>query len=894
MRLSYFLSLTLFWIYALGVQAQEKQTATVLGKVVDEDGQPFPFVTIYVEKVSNASTQTDENGNYRLTVVANLRFTLGTSASGYNQQKVNGILLREGQVYEHNFKLELLSEKLEGVTVTTWDSKEADAQRATREDIKHIPSTTLNLESVLQFIAVGVSAGTGGELTTQYSVRGGNYDENLIYVNGFEIYRPLLIRSGQQEGLTFPNPDMLSHLYFSSGGFRTEYGDKMASVLDVYYRRPKRPIEGSVVTSLLGASAYIGGAIYKDSSHYQAAKETRFEEAYPYRLTYTLGVRYKTTQYLLGGLDIKGQYIPHFIDLQGNLINDFNSMWQLEILGNYSNSIYRLVPESGRVATGLFNQALRLSSNFEGQEISNFETFMLGTSLTFKSAGRIDVKGRIRMRLLASHYQSYENERIDIQGFYRLDEVETGLGQDDFGEVVGNLVYGQTHDYVRNALKSKVVNLQYRGDWAYQKYNTATNNGQDSSVKTREQDIVLKWGLNYKNERIVDDLKEWRRYDSLDYTVPFDTGAVLMGYYANTSANLNSHRLSGFIQNTWESKTNKQHWRITAGLRAQYWTLNKEFIVLPRLQLYYTPRKYIRNAQDSMRKTRDLTFKLALGSYYQPPFYREIRDLDGNIRPLTKSQKSVHALGGVVWDFVMFDRAFKFVSEVYYKHQWDLIPYDVENVRIRYYGDNLMNGYVMGLDFRLNGELVPDLESWINLSFLRARENFIGVNHKIRRFVASEIDTFDLKDVPKPTDQFFIFSMYFQDYFPKAEWFKVNLAFTVGTGLPFGIPRANVEYRNTYRYAHYHRIDMGFSFSLWNRALRVKKLHNGNWSKFEEKDRSLLHKLRNIWLSLELFNLTNNKNVASNNWIRDFTNRSYAIPNRLTSFRLNAKLRVEF
>ncbi|MCH2043877.1 MAG: TonB-dependent receptor, partial [Saprospiraceae bacterium] len=312
------------------------------------------------------------------------------------------------------------------------------------------------------------------------------------------------------------------------------------------------------------------------------------------------------------------------------------------------------------------------------------------------------------------------------------------------------------------------------------------------------------------------------------------------------------------------------------------------------LQMYYTPRKYTGHKQDSTKKTKDLTFKLAVGSYYQPPFYREIRDLNGDVNMNTRSQKSIHALGGVVWDFVMFNRPFKFVSEAYYKHQWDLIPYDVENVRIRYYGDNLMNGYVAGLDFRLNGELVDGLESWVNLSFLRARENFLGVDHKVRRFVESTIDTFNLADVPKPTDQLVIFSMYFQDYFPKAEWFKVNLAFTVGTGLPFGIPRNNIEYRNTYRFPHYHRIDLGFSFSLWNRALRVKNKYDGNYATYDDQDKHAFKKLRNIWLSLEIFNLTNNKNVASNNWIRDFTNRSYAVPNRLTSFRLNARLRVEF
>ncbi|MCH2043878.1 MAG: TonB-dependent receptor, partial [Saprospiraceae bacterium] len=576
MYLSRFLFFSLFLAITTSIFAQEKQVATVFGKVTDENGNPFPFVSVRISEINDAFAETDFDGNYRLIVPAGTRFSLEVSQTGYRTQNIVGIRLKPDQIYQHDFQLAPLSEKIGEITVTAWDSKEADAQKATQEDIKHIPTTTLNLESVLQFIAVGVSAGTGGELTSQYSVRGGNYDENLIYVNGFEIYRPLLIRSGQQEGLTFPNPDMLSHLYFSSGGFRAEYGDKMASVLDVYYRRPKRPFEGSVTASLLGASAYIGGAVYKDSSHYKEAKRTRFEEAYPQRFTYTLGARYKTTQYLLGGLDVDGQYVPNFIDLQGNLIYDFNSMWQIEAIGNYSNSIYRLIPESGVSTTGLFNQALRLSTNFEGQEISNFETFMTGVSLTFKSLGQLDLQGRVRMRLLASHYQSYENERIDIQSLYRLEEVQTGLGEDNFGEVIGTLVYGETHDYARNFLKSKVTNIQYRGDWIYQKDNSFD---QDSITKVREHDIALKWGVGYKNEIIIDDLKEWRRYDSLDYTVPYDTGGITMDYYLRTNINLNSHRMTGFLQSTWEHKTNKNHWRITAGVRAQYWTINKEFLV---------------------------------------------------------------------------------------------------------------------------------------------------------------------------------------------------------------------------------------------------------------------------------------------------------------------------
>jgi hypothetical protein len=364
---------------------------------------------------------------------------------------------------------------------------------------------------------------------------------------------------------------------------------------------------------------------------------------------------------------------------------------------------------------------------------------------------------------------------------------------------------------------------------------------------------------------------------------------------------LNSHRLSAFVQNTWEFKNADHFLRMTAGVRAQYWTMNEELLISPRVQIYYTPMRFHNLLSDTSKRTKDLTFKLAAGAYHQPPFYRELRDLRGNISTDVKAQKSIHVLGGVVWDFVMFKRRFKFITEGYYKHQWDLIPYDVENVRVRYYGDNIARGYVGGVDFRLNGELVPGMESWINLSFLRAREQFDSVQHKIYRLVGTEVDTVLTTDVPKPTDQLFIFSMYFQDYFPGAEWFQVNLALTVGAGMPFGIPRDNVVARNLYRYPAYHRIDIGFSFGLWNRDKYVKKhfAEEGKVSMpnaYEEyrKRKHVLKHLNNIWLSAEVFNLMATANVASNTWIKDFTNTSYAIPNYLTSRRINVRLRVEF
>ena len=865
-----------------------QETARIIGTVSDSinaEALPFVSVIVVVDNQQVSATRTEEDGSYDISVPAEINFDLVFLATGFPTRTIANLRLKSKDVIRLNVSISNLITA--EVVVTTFEEKEADALRISAEDIKNLPTTTMNLESMLQFMAVGVTAGPGGELTSQYSVRGGNYDENLVYVNGFEIYRPLLIRSGQQEGLTFPNPDMLDALSFSSGAFKAQYGDKMSSVLDVRYRRPTKTFEGRVTGSLLGASAYLGGAKYLKNSSSR-------------RFTYTLGARYKTTRYILNTLDIQGEYVPNFVDVQGDFIYDLSNRWQLELIGGYNSAEFTLVPLSSATTTGLFNQAIRLSSLFEGKEISDFHTNFVGTSLTYAQPvqnrelkdKKISVQTALRHRFMFSAYQSRENERIDIQNFYRLEEVETGLGEENFGEVVGTLAYGETHLYARNFLRASVMQAQYVGALSHERSN---------NKKGFENNHLLQWGFTYKNEYIFDRLKEWTRFDSLGFTLPYDTVSLPIFDYIKTDTVLNSHRLSAFVHNTWEFKNTAHFLRMTAGVRAQYWTINQELLIAPRVQIYYTPMRFHNLLSDTSKRTKDLTFKLAAGAYHQPPFYRELRDLRGNISTDVRAQKSIHVLGGVVWDFVMFKRRFKFITEGYYKHQWDLIPYDVENVRVRYYGDNVARGYVGGVDFRLNGELVPGMESWINLSFLRAREQFDSVQHKIYRLVGTEVDTVLTTDVPKPTDQLFIFSMYFQDYFPGAEWFQVNLALTVGAGMPFGIPRDNVVARNLYRYPAYHRIDIGFSFGLWNRDKYVKKhfAEEGKVSMpnaYEEyrKRKHVLKHLNNIWLSAEVFNLMAVANVASNTWIKDFTNTSYAIPNYLTSRRINVRLRIEF
>lgn len=869
-----------FWLLAARLLGQD--LAIVRGIVRDELDKELAFanVVLMVDDRQASGVQTDENGAYKLTVPADKPFYILFSYVGYQRSKTEVMRLAPNTIQELNIVL------LDGkdVEVIVEAPRAKDVQTVEREDLLKIANASGNLESMMQFLASGVSAGTGGELTSQYSVRGGNYDENLIYVNGFEVYRPLLIRASQQEGLTFPNVDMLENLTFSNGGFKAQYGDKMSSVLDITYRRPTEKLEVAAGGSLLGGQLYAGGAKTLDIGR---------------KLTWQVGTRYKTTQYLLTSQAIQGEYVPTFLDVQGNMVWDIARKWQLEFLGNYAYSKFQLTPRDGSNDTGLFNYVLNLTSKFQGQEVDDFRTSMLGLALVRSGQQRRHEKdsfnysmSQVRHRFSTAYYQSLENERIDILGEYWLTQKETNFGSEDFGEPVATLSYGLTHRHARNFLTINILNANYRGSFDYNIYRTKIV---DSTQVSYTQYHTTRWGLDYKNEIIDDNLKEWTRYDSLYYTVPFDTSAVLIPEYSRSQLSLNTHRFQAFAQHNWQIITPKSEWEITAGIRANYWTLNQELVVSPRVQALYTPRRFSNPVADSTTKTKDLTFKLSFGAYNQPPFYRELRDLRGQVNTNVLAQRSWQGLAGVVWDFVAWRRRFKFISEIYYKKQYNMIAYDVENVRVRYYGQNNVTGYVAGWDFRINGEFVRGLDSWLNLSFMRARERFDTVQHKLRYLNGATVDTMLVEYVPKPTDQLFILSMYFQDNLPQAPWAQVNLALTVGAGMAFGLPNNNIEFRNTYRYLPYHRVDIGFSFALWNQAEHIKKKYKSNRDEFLKTEKNAVRRrLRSAWLSLEIFNLMQVANQSSYNWIRTFEGISYGIPNTLTSRRINLRFRVEF
>jgi hypothetical protein len=828
---------------ALSAQDQPQITGIVTDALTED---PVELVTIYIEGKTTA-VESAENGRYSINLPAEQPLVLIFTRIGYKESRIDIDPMPAGSSRQIDVALAPRESDLE-VVVRASKLQEAGMIREDVEALKLIPTTSGSFESLLPSIALGTSSGTGGELSSQYNVRGGNYDENLVYVNDFAIYRPQLIRTGQQEGLSFPNIDLIRDLSFSSGGFEARYGDKLSSVLDIKYKRPDS-LRGSVSASLLGATAHLEGSFDVGGDGYR-------------KFRYLVGARYKTTNYLLGTLDVTGEYVPNFYDLQTYLTYDISRDLQLGVLANYNRAEYSFQPVSRETGFGLVNFALQLFSVFEGQEVDDFTTALGGVSLTYIPDRS---KNPLFLKLLGSTYRSDENERFDIIGDYSLRQIESNLGSGDFGEVLAELGTGTQHNYVRNFLDIEVQNLELKGGLELQV-------GHSNPEVTSSH--FLQWSTKYQRELIDDRINEWERLDSAGYSLPFDPQEVQLFSVLKTRNQLNSNRFTAYFQDTYTFRNeNKAEWKLSAGVRASYWDLNDELFLSPRAQLLYKP----------LGSGRDISYRLAAGVYNQSPFYRELRRPDGSVNTDLQSQKSVHIVGGMTLDFYLGKnnpKKFRFITEAYYKNMWDLVSYDIDNVRIRYSGENDATGYVTGIDFRLNGEFVPDAESWINLSFLRARESLNDVQH-LEREVGEEEGT-PVDDVPRPTDQLMTLSVFFQDYLPKNDRFKMHLNFTVGTGLPFGLRGNNQVYRNTYRFNPYHRVDIGFSFQLFDQEMRQQKPNH--WLGFT----------RNAWASLEVFNLMQVQNQASNTWIKTVFEQQYAIPNYLTSRRINLRLRFDF
>ena len=816
-----------------------QQNLIVYGTITDEqDNQPVELVSVIAQDIADVVSST-EAGAYEIAVPSGVLVTLKFRRTGFDPLDYQLSPQPAGTRYLLNITLKPLKSDME-VVVTGQRIDEAGMIRENVEGMKLIPSTTGNLESLLPYIALGTTSGTGGELTSQYNVRGGNYDENLVYVNDFEIYRPLLVRSGNQEGLSLPNPDLMRDLSFSSGGFEAKYGDKMSSVLDVRYKLPDS-LRGSFMISLLGASAHLEGSVPVGKDNYR-------------RWRYLLGARYKTSAYLLGSLDVQGEYNPSFTDYQIYTTLDLSRAWQVGLLANINKSVYDFIPVSSETATGLVSFALRLSTDFEGAENDLFLNGMTGLAFSYVPDRK---KNPLFLKFLMSGYKSLEQENLDIIGEYRLSQIETSLNDPNAGEELALLGTGTQHVYSRNVLQVNILNAEVKGGIELQ--------------QSPEKSNFIQAGLKTTYQDVTDHIHEWERLDSAGFSLPYDPDALDLQYVLNSERALRSMLYSGYVQNTYTRQYGGgKEMRITGGLRGQYSDVNDEFFISPRVQFTYMPATH-------------KGYKLAAGWYYQPPFYKELRMPDGVINQGVLAQKSFQVLAGYSAGFGpkgTQGTKYKMIIEAYYKSLWDLVSYEVSNVQIRYAGVNNATGYLAGIDFRINGELVPGAESWVNISFLRAREHLDGIQHLKRE--VGEAEGVPVDDVPRPTDQFMNLNVFFQDYLPNNENFRVHLNLSIGTGLPFGIKDNNIVYRNPYRYKPYHRVDIGFSFRLWSQL----------WESTRPKN--IFRFTRDSWLSLEVFNLLQVRNEASRTWVKTIFQQQYAIPNYLSSRRLNIKFRFEF
>lgn len=737
---------TLFFTLALALNGQDQ--ALLRGSVRDSIGDAVELANVALLGTGDG-TMTNLDGNFELQIPAGRSYTVVISCVGYRTKQ---FAVRLGPGESRNQDITLLRDvrSLKEVSVSARQERASTFQRIDVEDLNYMPTATGKVETIIKSQA-GVSS--NNELSSQYSVRGGNFDENLVYVNDIEIYRPFLVRSGQQEGLSFVNSDLVSSIKFSAGGYEARYGDKMSSALDITYRRPSQ-FRGSASISLLGASTHLEGA----------SKTKRF--------TFLAGYRYKTTSYLLNTLETSGDYKPQFSDFQTLLTYQLTKKMEISFLGNYSSNKYQFIPSTRNTEFGTKDLPLNLRIYYDGQEVDRFDTYLGALSLRWTPVSGLTLK------VSASAFRTSEEETFDIMGQYWINELDNTVGSETYGDSILNIGVGTALTHARNYLDAIVISGSHLGT-----YRTDNN--------------MLQWGFNYQYQDFADRINEWELLDSAGYVIPYD-GQELTLTKARKSENDISYDLySAFVQNTLEINSENADYFVTTGIRTTVWNFNRTTMISPRLTLSTQPNW-----------KRDMMFHLSAGYYYQPPFYKEMRMPDGAINPDIRPQRSIHLLAGGDYIFSMWDRPFKLSGEVWYKWLNDLIPYKIENVRISYAGENISQGYARGIDFKLNGEFVHGAESWLTLSLLQTREDVEG--DVMLEWTGSEFIQKPAGEFPRPTDQIFTFGLYFQDYFPNHPGYKVHLNAFYGTGLPLSSPN-DEQYYTTLRMRPYRRVDIGFS-----------------------------------------------------------------------------------
>lgn len=772
------------------------QTFTLQGRVTDENNDPIEFASVSCLK-QGKMTMTSLKGEYSMQLHSADSVVIKFSMIGYKAK--TRILRRPRGKQTLQIVLHSDENQLGEVTVTGKKIETGQMEDISKDHLKSLPSASGNAVEELIQSQAGVS--THSELSSQYNVRGGSFDENSVYIDNVEIYRPFLVRSGQQEGISVINPDMVEKISFSTGGYEARYGDKMSSALNIKYRKPKK-FEATASASMLGASAFVGVSNKK--------------------VSWSNGFRYKTTKHLLGSMDTKGEYSPTFIDYQTYLTYTPNKRWEIKLLGNISDNHYNFTPEDRETKFGTMENVKAFQVYFDGQEKDVFRTFFGAVGIT-RNFGE-----KTSLSLIASAFNTREQEKYDIQGQYWLTQTETSE----------NLGVGTYFQHARNYLKAHVESAKLLFKTKYKKHD-------------------IEGAFTFKKEKITENSVEYEMRDSSNYSIPH-TGKDLYMIYSMRAKNvLDANRIEAYVQDAFRFTSNNEKtlYTLNYGVRLSHWSYTKETIVSPRVSLGIIPAF-----------NENITMRFATGLYYQAPFFKELRDTTtqngityASLNSKAKSQRSIHFIAGFDYRFRMNNRSFKFTAEAYYKALGNLVPYSVNNVKVVYYGSNESSGHAAGIDLKLYGEFVPGTDSWLSLSLMNTSMKLNG------------------KSIPLPTDQRYAINMFFTDYFPGTDRWKMSLKLALADGLPFSAPHQELE-SNVFRAPAYKRADIGLSYRLLNN---------------EGKQRKHIQ-LRNVWLGAECLNLFGINNVNSYYWITDVTGGQYAVPNYLTGRQINFRVTVDF
>ena len=872
MKFSFLIAVSFF---CLRVVAQEAQ---ISGTCTDKKGSPLSDVKVFKMPENQLVATSNENGEFtfqaRFGDTLRLKFNFDTFSEERKYIVSKTSVFRLPKVV---FQVQM------NQTVVVERIKEDPF------DLIELPKIDLQqLISVEKYLTLTQPATSNNELTSNYNVRGGNYDENLVYVNGFLVYRPFLTRSGQQEGLSFIHSSLVESVKFSAGGFDSQYGDRLSSVLDITYKTPT-VFKSSIALGLLSEEAHIEGTLGK-------------------RFTYLAGGRYRANGYLLNSLPTKGAYNPVFSDGQFLGTYAINEQLSISLLGHYSSNLYRFAPQTSNTDFGTANEAYSFRIYFDGQESTRFQTSMVGTKLHYTP------NPKTQLDFFVSTFQSDEREYFDIQGQYYINELETDPSKEEYGDSIAVLGIGSFLNHARNRLNANIFNIYHEGTYQFKGDYT-------DFYKTRFVVSQLKWGIGYEFNRFQDVLSEWKMIDSAGYSVPVGNDAEIKLFETiKSNLLLDNHKANAYLQWNFsrskkrflekvtlsksvkekgkkERKTYTETFRessskfaFSIGTRAGYTLVNEEGYITPRLSLSYYPRAYMVKDQRIIR--RNLSYRFAAGTYYQPPIYREFRTYNGTLNTSVQAQKSVHAVLGTDLYFNLWkrDKPFKFSGELFYKYLWDVNPYEIENVRTRYYANNDAVAYAYGLDFNVHGEFVPGIESFFKLGVLQTREDLTYDSYKEFYNAAGEKIIFGYSQdqtvadsatfypgfIPRPTDQWLTVGALVQDQMPKLENFTVQLGLQYGAPLPYGPPGMD-RYRDTLRMKAYFRVDVGFSYNLVSKK-------KGWWHQHVPES----------MVSLEIFNLLGVNNVLSKQWIQDVEGKYYSIPNYLTQRRINLKFICRF